>query len=88
MADPIVAFEVISPSTSHVDRIQKLREYGAVETIRAYAKLETDTAAASLYDKQQDGQWVVTVLTNDDVLSLPSLSVDLPLEVLYPRSPA
>jgi Uma2 family endonuclease len=60
--DPVVVFEVLSPSTSHIDRIEKLREYLAADSIRRYVILEPDAVAATVCLKQ-DGAWVVSILT-------------------------
>ncbi len=44
--DPVVVSEVLSLSTRHIDRIDKLREYQAAPAIRRYVILEHDAVAA------------------------------------------
>ncbi len=80
--DPVVVFEVLSPSTSHIDRIEKLREYLAPDSIRRYVILEQDAFAATVYLKQ-DGAWVVSILTDGDTLGMPEIAADLPLSSIY-----
>ena len=52
VANVVAVFEVASPSTSRVDQVMKLREYGAVETIRSYAIFETESPAVTAFEKQ------------------------------------
>lgn len=39
VSDPVVVFEVLSPSSGRVDRILKVREYAAVPSIRRLARI-------------------------------------------------
>jgi Uma2 family endonuclease len=80
--DPVVVFEVLSPSTSHIDRIEKLREYQATASIRRYVILEQDAIAATVYLKQE-GTWTVTVLTGGDTVTMPEIEVEVPLSAVY-----
>lgn len=80
--DPVVVFEILSPSTSRTDRIEKLREYQATSSIRSYVILEQDSVAATLFARH-DGEWVVRALTGDDTLALPDIGVELPLGDIY-----
>lgn len=45
--DPVVIFEILSPSTSSTDRIVKNEEYRATPSVRRYVILEQDRVAAS-----------------------------------------
>ncbi len=81
--DPVAVFEVLSPSSSRIDRIVKLREYGAVESIQSYAILEADSPAITMFHKGSTHQWTATALTIEDVLSLPEIGIELPLAELY-----
>ena len=80
---PVAVFEVLSPATSRTDRLIKLREHGAVESIRYYAIVETDKHAITRYQKDLANHWVATVLTADDALCLPEIGIELPLAELY-----
>ncbi len=83
VSDPVAVFEVISPSTSHIDRIVKSREYGAVDSIRSYVVLDLDAAAATVFQKQPDGTWRTIAVTSEETISLPELRIALPLAELY-----
>ena len=83
--EPVAVFEITSPSSSRTDRIIKLREYGAVDSIRVYVILEGDAAAATVFDKRPDGTWQAMPLIADDTVSLPAYGVQFTLASLYER---
>jgi Uma2 family endonuclease len=80
--DPVVIFEVLSPSTSTTDRLVKAREYQATPSVQRYVMLEQDTVAATVHVRSQEG-WSVLVLKHDDDLGMPEIGVTLPLAELY-----
>jgi Uma2 family endonuclease len=80
--DPVVVFGVLSPSTSRIDRLDKLLEYQATSSIRRYVILEQDTAAATVYLKTND-VWTVSILTGDATLAMPEIEADIPLSAVY-----
>ena len=80
---PVAVFEIVSASSSRTDRITKLREYGAVPSIRYYIILETDSAAATLFNKRVEGDWIAVALTKDEVISLPELAITVPIGTVY-----
>ncbi len=82
IADPVVVFEVISPSTSRTDRLEKLREYRDTPSIQRYVILEADTIAATVYTRQGP-DFIVGVLTEDDTLAMPEIEVSIPLRAVY-----
>ena len=82
--NPVIVFEVVSPTSGHVDRIVKLREYAAVESIRAYVIVESASVGLTVYERQAAGQrWTVAPATADDVVSLQEIDLDIPLADLY-----
>jgi Uma2 family endonuclease len=82
VSDPVVIFEVLSPSTAAVDRIVKAREYQATPSVRQYVMLEQDRIGATVYARVGDG-WTHDILIVDSILALPEIGVDLPLVELY-----
>ncbi len=80
--DPVVVFEVLSPSTAATDRIVKAREYQATASIRRYVMLEQDSAGATVYARAGEG-WTHEILVADLLLALPEIGVELPLVELY-----
>jgi Uma2 family endonuclease len=76
--DPVVVFEVLSPSTSRIDRIEKLREYQATPSIERYVILEPDGIAATVYARRGE-DWIVRALIAGDMLEMPEIDVAIPL---------
>ena len=83
---PVVVFQVLSPGTSRTDRIEKLREYQATESIQRYVILEQDSVAAMVFERRELG-WDARALTAADVLRMPETDVELPLSDVYADTP-
>jgi Uma2 family endonuclease len=82
--NPVVVFEVISPTPGHVDRIVKLREYAAVDSIRRYVIVESSSIGLTVHERQAAGQkWTVTSVMADDLLSLPEIGIEILASELY-----
>jgi Uma2 family endonuclease len=82
--DPVVIFEVISPTSGHVDRIVKVREYAAVDSIRRYVIVESASVGVTVHERLAAGQkWTVTTVMADDLLSLPEIGVEFPVGEIY-----
>jgi Uma2 family endonuclease len=84
--EPVVVFEVLSPGTSRTDRIEKLREYQATESIQRYVILEQDSVAATVFARH-GLDWDARALTAGDVLRMPEIDVELPLSDIYADLP-
>ena len=80
--DPVVVFEVLSPSTAANDRIVKAREYQATPSIRRYVMIEQDGVGATVYARA-GGAWTHDILIADSLLVLSEVGVELPLAELY-----
>ena len=80
--DPVVVFEVLSPSTARDDRIVKAREYQATPSVRRYVMLEQDGVSATVYARSGE-TWTHEILIADSILSLPEIDVELRLVELY-----
>jgi len=80
--EPVVVFEVLSPGTSRTDRIEKLREYQATESIQRYVILERDSIAATVFARR-GSDWDARALTAGDVLRMPEIEVEIPLSDIY-----
>jgi Uma2 family endonuclease len=80
--DPVVVFEVLSPSTARNDRIVKAREYQATPSVKRYVMLEQDGVGATVYARSGDA-WTHEILIADSILVLPEIGLELPLAELY-----
>lgn len=82
LPDPVVVFEVLSPSTASIDRVAKNAEYQATPSIQRYVMLEQDRIAATVFAREGE-RWVGTLLGADATLALPEAAVELPLRDVY-----
>jgi Uma2 family endonuclease len=80
--EPVVVFEVLSPSTARNDRIVKAREYQATPSVRRYVMLDQDGVSATVYARSGDA-WTHEILIADSILAMPEIDVALPLAELY-----
>lgn len=80
--EPVVMFEIISESTEHTDRFDKLREYRAIPSVRRYVILEQDQALATTYTRTEAG-WVVDELAPAGILAMPEIAIEVPMAELY-----
>ena len=82
LPDPVVVFEVLSPSTAAVDRVTKNQEYRATPSIQRYVMLEQTRIAATVFARSGDN-WIGTVITGDATLAMHEIGVELPMSELF-----
>ena len=80
--EPVVLFEVLSPSTEHEDRKVKLREYCSIPSVQRYVMLEQDETAATVVARTETG-WSLDLLDAGGTLVMPEIGVEIPLAELY-----
>lgn len=80
--EPVVVFEIISPSTSDIDHFEKNLEYRDTPSIQKYVILEQSRRGAIVFSRDGD-DWVGHVLTGNDGLELPEVGIALSLAELY-----
>jgi len=80
--NPVVVFEVVSEDTARTDRIEKLREYQAVSSIRRYVILEQKTIGATVFERHGEN-WTACAITEEDTLRMPEIAIEIPLTELY-----
>ena len=81
--NPVVVFEVTSPSSARDDQIEKLREYYAVPSIQRYVIAEQSKIKLTVHTRQDGEQWATTILGKSDVLMLPELATELSVADIY-----
>lgn len=85
--DPVVVFEILSPSTQRVDLMEKNAEYRATPSIKRYVILQQDCAAALSFIRRGE-DWVTELEQGTDaLLRLPEVGVDVPLAEIYEGVP-
>ncbi len=81
-SEPVVIFEVLSPSTTGIDRVAKVREYQAAASVQRYVMLEQDQVAATVLARTAEG-WLCQVLAAGETLAMPEIGISVPLDDLY-----
>jgi Uma2 family endonuclease len=82
--DVMVVFEVLSEASGYTDRIEKLREYHAVPSIRRYVMLEgTSVGLVVMSRVQDDDPWAATALIDSEVLRMPEIGIEIPVVEFY-----
>jgi Uma2 family endonuclease len=77
-----IVFEVLSPSTSGVDRFEKNQEYRDTPSIQRYVILEQDRLAATVFNRE-NSDWTGHLVTGEIDLSLPEIGISIPLAEIY-----
>jgi Uma2 family endonuclease len=80
----VVVFEVLSPTSGRIDRIDKVREYRAVSSIRRYVILEYASVGLTVLSRAgAEDQWTAITLTDGDTLHMPEIGIEIPVSELY-----
>lgn len=86
LLNPLVIFEVLSPSTAASDRGEKFAMYREVESLQEYVLVEPHTMRVEHYARQEGGKWLLTDYQGADaVVSLPAIGAVLSLRDVYRR---
>jgi Uma2 family endonuclease len=79
--DPVIIFEILSPTTAPTDRIVKNAEYKATPSVQRYVMLEQDCIGATVFSRAGD-DWVGRIL-EEPILEMPEIGIEVPLAELY-----
>lgn len=84
LLNPMVIFEVLSPSTEQFDRWEKFDEYRQIPSLTDYLLIEHERPFVLHFARYSATQWLVSEYDGlDKVIPLPALQVDLPLAEIY-----
>jgi Uma2 family endonuclease len=84
--EPRVIFEILSPETERIDRVEKLYNYQTLPSLLVYALVDQLRLAVTVYRRTNE-EWMVELLTKKgDVLKLPEIKCALPLAAIYERT--
>ncbi len=86
LLNPMVIFEVLSPSTEFYDRGVKFRRYREIESLTDYILVAQDQIGIEQYTRADDHTWTLRDYQRaDDVFHIPSIGVSVPLAAIYER---
>jgi Uma2 family endonuclease len=82
--EPEIIIEVISPSTHITDTVDKYIAYTSIPSLKYYLIVEPETTYVTMFSKNAEGKWeAMSYMRNNDVLPLPQLGIELPLNEVY-----
>ncbi len=85
LLNPVVIFEVLSPSTEAYDRGEKFRRYQQLASLREYVLVAQDNVHVA-HHRRHGAQWILShYRTLEEVLLLPSIGCEMPLSDIYAR---
>lgn len=82
VTDPVVVFEVLSPSTASTDIGVKNEEYRDTPSIQRYVMLAQDQQRAIVFAREGD-DWVGHIVSGEAVLQMPEIGIEVPLAEIY-----
>jgi Uma2 family endonuclease len=87
LTNPVVIFEVLSPSTEVYDRSEKFLRYRTeIETLQDYVLVSQDRPRIEHFSRQPDGSWLSSEVNGlTETLSLPSIDCRTALAEVYSR---
>ncbi|CAN5475707.1 Uma2 family endonuclease [soil metagenome] len=86
LLNPLVIFEVLSPSTEGYDRGDKFHRYGVIPSLQEYVLLASESPSVDVFSRVEDG-WLVRAYSGmEAVASMKSVGLELPLRNLYERA--
>jgi Uma2 family endonuclease len=86
LLNPTVIVEVLSPTTEAYDRGLKFEHCKSIESVREYLLVSSDRSSVTLYRRQPDDSWLLTVATAlDATVDLESCGCRLLLRDLYDK---
>jgi len=86
IADPVVIFEILSPSTANYDRTGKFDAYKTLPSLQDYVLITADELRVEVYSRHINERWLHSVFLPGTVAHIPSVALDLPLDRLYSRA--
>jgi Uma2 family endonuclease len=82
VTDPVVVFEILSPSTASTDIGVNNEECRDTPSIQRYVMLAQDRQYATVFERI-DGDWVGHIMSGDAVLRMPEIDIEIPLAEIY-----
>ncbi len=86
LLNPIVLFEILSPSTESYDRAGKFLLYRHIESLRQYVLIAQDAPLVEVRTRNADETWTSAWYESlDDTCRIDSAEIALPLSAIYER---
>ncbi len=80
---PCLIIEVVSRSTATIDRREKLLNYRQIESLKEYILISQDRIKIEVYRQDDQGQWWLETLGEEDELHLESVGLRMSMAEVY-----
>jgi len=80
---PVLIVEILSPGTDRDDVFVKLPAYQRIPSLREILYVETERMGATVYRRDDAGNWLTIAVSATDRLRLEMVGLDIPLADLY-----
>jgi Uma2 family endonuclease len=86
ITNPVIIFEVLSPSTKNFDRSDKFQFYRSIPELQEYIMIHQDQYYVEQFTKTVEGKWTLTEYESvETILILSSINTAIPLTDIYKR---
>ncbi|HVT42802.1 MAG TPA: Uma2 family endonuclease [Thermoanaerobaculia bacterium] len=83
IANPVVIFEVTSPSSDAYDRGEKLRHYQQIPSLREIVIVSHSERRVDVWRRGDEGEWERAEIGPSGVAHLAAIDCDLPVDDIY-----
>ncbi len=84
MPDPVVVFEVVSPTSGRIDHAVKLREYRAIPSIRRYVIVDNTGPDITVHARiAGEMDWTANAVTAGEMLTIPEVGINVPVDEIF-----
>ena len=84
--NPMVLFEILSPSTGDFDRGEKFLLYRTVASVKECVMVSQDRVLIERFHRENEKNWRFETISDlDAVLQLESVQVEIPVRDIYAR---
>jgi Uma2 family endonuclease len=80
--DPVMIFEVLSPSTASTDILVKNREYAATPSVRRHMLLAQERIGGQMFERTGDDR-VGHVVGPETILKLHEIDIEVPIAEFF-----
>ena len=86
LLNPVVIFEILSPSAEKYDRGVKFQHYRTVESLREYVLVDQSQVRIECYSRQPGNTWTLRDYQRlEEELVSDSIGISIPLSRIYDR---
>lgn len=83
LRNPTFLVEVLSPTTAAWDTGAKGAHYRRQASLQGYLLVSLPDRRLELFERQQDGRWLLTTAVAQEVLTIEALGLELPLDEVF-----